>query len=188
MNVASKKRNRERSIIFSFNHSSFFVSLKFTFRNREPWESVERRVRRNERRDRNGIIARVSFRVFHVSSAGTSVVKKPCNFARTRHVSFLPRAPPFLRFDRSTSEPGKEKSLCEPFAGGRREGGVNLPRRKSVLRGDVAGDFNELTFHWAGRSTKRSTRGKSASMAVKRVARMKGEGRFEKEKNFSASS
>lgn len=151
---------------------------------------MERRVRRNEGRDRNGIIARVSFRVFHVSSAGTSVVKKPCNFARTRHVSFLPRAPPFLRFDRSTSEPGKEKSLCEPFAGGRREGGVNLPRRKSVLRGDVAGDFNELTFHWAGRSTKRSTRGKSASMAVKRVARMKGEGRFgaEKEKNFSASS
>lgn len=123
-----------RNFIFSFNHSSFFASLKFTFRNREPWESIFKRRWNDELGETREEIATGLSDVFHVSSAGTSVVKKPCNFARTRHVSFLPRAPPFLRFDRSTNEPGKEKSLCEPFAGGRREGGVNLPRRKSTRR------------------------------------------------------
>lgn len=127
---------------------------------------MERRVRRNEGRDRNGIstFPRLGR---PLKNRVISRERATCLFYRAPRLSCVSTVQP--------ANPEKRNRFANRLRGGRRKGGVNLPRRKSVLRGDVAGDFNELTFHWAGRSTKRSTRGKSASMAVKRVARMKGE-------------
>lgn len=60
--------------------------------------------------------------------------------------------------------------------------------------GDVTGDFNELTFHWAGWSTKRSTRGGKKERINGREKSGANEKarwvvvRFERKENFSASS
>lgn len=110
------------------------------------------------------MLARVSFPSRHDS------VKKPCNLA--------PRVLSTRRAFRR-----KEKSFAEDGA-----------KENRFYGGDVTGDFNELTFHWAGWSTKRSTRGGKKERINGREKNGANEKarwvvvRFERKENFSASS
>lgn len=110
------------------------------------------------------MLARVSFPSRHDS------VKKPCNLA--------PRV-----FSTRRAFRRKEKSFAEDGA-----------KENRFYGGDVTGDFNELTFHWAGWSTKRSTRGGKKERINGREKSGANEKarwvvvRFERKENFSASS